>query len=222
MFDLYTWTTPNGWKVSIALEELGLPYEVHPIDIGAGDQKTPSFLALNPNGRIPVLRDRQTGQVIFESGAILLYLAERAGALLGDDATTRWQAIQWTFFQMAGVGPMLGQANVFSRYAPEKLPWAIDRYRNESRRLLEVLDGRLARSRYLAGESYTIADIATYPWTHFAWYSGVSSEGLTHLARWDAEISARPAVQRGLAVPHALDLSPDRADEVAEVGRTLV
>jgi len=222
MIDLYTWTTPNGWKASIALEELGLAYEVHPTDIGAGDQHTEAYKALNPNGRIPVIHDRQTGQTVFESGAILLYLAEKTGRLLGETTADRWQAIQWTFFQMAGIGPMFGQATVFSRYAPEKLPWAIERYRKEGRRLLEVLDGQLANHRYIAGEHYTIADIATFPWTHHAWYSGIDASGLEHLARWDAEIAARPAVQRGLQVPHPMNATPDNADEVAAVGKTLV
>lgn len=187
-----------------------------------GDQKDPAYVALNPNARIPTLVDRKAGQTIFESGAILLYLAEKTGRLLGDDDATRWRAIQWTFFQMAGVGPMMGQANVFARYAPERIPWAIERYRNESRRLLEVLDRRLGEAPYLAGDAYTIADIATFSWTHFAWYSGVPVDGLDHLARWDAQIAARPAVRRGLDVPHPMNVAPEQAEEIAKMGRKLV
>lgn len=199
--DLYTSPTPNGYKISIALEELGLPYRVIPIDLGAKDQKKPDFLALNPNGRIPVIVDREAGDFpVFESGAILLYLAEKTGKLLPADAKGRSIAIQWLMFQMGGVGPMMGQANVFFRYFPEKLQPAIDRYQNESRRLFEVLNTRLEQAEYLAGD-YSIADIATWPWVRIHDWAGVSAEGLPHLARWLKAIADRPAAQRGLLVP---------------------
>lgn len=199
--DLYTSPTPNGYKVSIALEELGLPYKVHAIDLGAKDQKKPEFLARNPNGRIPVIVDRAAGDfAVFESGAILIYLAEKTGKLLPTDAKGRSVALQWLMFQMGGVGPMMGQANVFFRYFPEKIQPAIDRYQNESRRLLEVLNTRLEQVEYLAGE-YSIADIATWPWARIHDWAGVSAEGLPHLARWMKAIADRPAAQRGIAVP---------------------
>jgi GST-like protein len=202
MIELFTAATPNGHKVSICLEELGLAYEVRPIDLRAGEQKEDWFLAINPNGRIPAIIDREAGATpIFESGAIMLYLAEKTNKLLGADEADRWRAIQWLMFQMGGVGPMMGQANVFSRYAPEKIPYAIERYQRESRRLFEVLDRRLADSVYLAGESYTIADIANFAWVRTHEWSGASVEGLEHLGRWLAELGERPAVQRGLAVP---------------------
>ncbi|HSK00882.1 MAG TPA: glutathione S-transferase N-terminal domain-containing protein, partial [Kofleriaceae bacterium] len=163
MIDLYTAGTPNGHKISIALEELALPYTVHAINLGAREQKRPEFLALNPNGRIPVIVDRDAGDlVVFESGAILIYLAEKTGRLLPVEPKERSLVMQWLMFQMGSIGPMMGQANVFFRYFPEKLPAAIQRYQNESRRLFEVLDGRLANVEYLAG-AYSIADIATWP-----------------------------------------------------------
>ncbi|VXC33295.1 Disulfide-bond oxidoreductase YfcG [Pseudomonas sp. 8AS] len=198
MIDLYTAATPNGHKVSIALEELGLPYRVHALSFDKQEQKTPEFLRINPNGRIPAIVD--DGFAVFESGAILIYLAERAGQLLPADAKGRSRAIQWLMFQMGGVGPMQGQANVFFRYFPEKLQGAIDRYQHETRRLYEVLDTRLGEAEYLAGD-YSIADIATFPWVRVHDWAGVSLEGLVHLQRWLAAIEARPAVQRGLQVP---------------------
>jgi glutathione S-transferase len=202
MIDLYTANTPNGWKASVALEVLGLPYTVHALDLSTNVQKQPAFLAINPNGRIPAIVDHDNDDhVVFESGAILLYLAERAGKLLGDDAATRSRAIQWLMFQMGGVGPMMGQANVFNRYAPERIPYAIERYQRESRRLFEVLDGQLAKTPYLAGPAFTIADIANACWVRIHAWSGVDVEGLEHLQRWLADFEARPAVQRGLAVP---------------------
>ena len=207
--DLYTSPTPNGHKISIALEELGLPYQVHAIDLGAKDQKKPEFLALNPNGRIPVIVDREAGNFpVFESGAILIYLAEKTGKLLPSDAKGRSVALQWLMFQMGGVGPMMGQANVFFRYFPEKIQPAIERYQNESRRLLEVLDTRLAQAEYLAGD-YSIADIATWPWARTHEWSGVSIDGLPHLARWLKAIADRPAVQRGLLVPPRQSEAPN-------------
>jgi GSH-dependent disulfide-bond oxidoreductase len=200
--DLYTEATPNGHKVSIALEELELPYRVHRVNLRAREQRQDWFLALNPNGRIPVIVDRAAGDfVVFESGAILIYLAEKAGALLPADPRGRSLTLQWLMFQMGGLGPMMGQANVFYRYAPEKIPYAIGRYQRETRRLLEVLDRRLGESRYLAGDHYTIADIASFAWARTYGWSGVCIEGLNHLQRWLDAIAVRPAVSRGLAVP---------------------
>jgi glutathione S-transferase len=221
MIDLYTAPTPNGWKVSIALEELGLAYTVHPIRLDQLEQKQPWFLALNPNGRIPAIVDRANGDfAVFESGAILLYLAERTGKLLPADPKARSVAIQWLMFQMSGVGPMQGQANVFFRYAPEKIQYAIDRYQNETRRLYEVLDRRLGEAEYLAGE-YSIADIATWPWISIHSWAGVSLDGLGNLARWLETVGKRPAVQRGRAVP-APPATAAQAEEVVQSGRKML
>ncbi len=205
MIDLYTAATPNGYKASIALEELELPRTVHPIDLSKLEQKEEWFLKLNPNGRIPVIVDRENDDhVVFESGAILLYLAEKTGRLLPSDPAARSQVIQWLMFQMGGIGPMQGQANVFYRYAPEPIPYAIERYQNETRRLYEVLDRRLAGRDYLVGD-YSIADIASFTWVSTHEWSGVSLDGLGHVRRWLERIEARPAVQRGLAVPEPRD-----------------
>jgi glutathione S-transferase len=201
MIDLYTAATPNGWKVSITLEELELPYELQAIDLSPGEQKQPAFTAINPNGRIPAIVDRDAGGfAVFESGAIMIYLAEKAGRLLPTDPKGRSRVLQWLMFQMGGLGPMMGQANVFTRYFPEKIPAAIDRYRRESRRLLEVLDGHLAGHEYLAGD-YSIADIANWSWAHIHDWPGVGIDGLDHLQRWMAAIAVRPAVQAGVARP---------------------
>ena len=201
MFDLYTAATPNGYKISILLEELGLPYEAHPLALAAGEQKQDWFLAISPNGRIPAIVDRANGEfAVFESGAIMLYLAEQTGRLIPADAKGRSLVVQWLMFQMGGLGPMMGQANVFARYFPEHIPAAIDRYRRESRRLLEVLDRRLADHEWLAGDS-SIADIANFAWARIHEWPGVAIDGLDHLARWLEAFAARPAVQRGLAVP---------------------
>jgi glutathione S-transferase len=206
MIDLYTSETPNGWKISITLEELGIPYTVHALALSKNEQKAPEYLQINPNGRIPTIVDRDNGDfAVFESGAIMIYLAERTGKLLPKDVKGRSRVIQWLMFQMAGVGPMMGQANVFLRYAPEQIPYAIERYQREVRRLLEVLNARLENNEFLAGE-YSIADIAHWSWVSgYAW-SGVTIDGLTHLERWLGAISARPAVQRGRAVPPPADL----------------
>jgi glutathione S-transferase/GST-like protein len=206
MLTLFTADTPNGWKVSIALEELGLPYEVRALDLTAGEQKEPWFLTINPNGRIPAIDDH--GVRVFESGAILIHLAEKAGALLPAGGQARADALSWLMFQMGGVGPMMGQANVFFRYFPEKIQPAIDRYQREVRRLFEVLDRRLGQAEWLAGD-YSIADIANWSWTHTHEWSGVDASGLDHLARWDAAMRARPAVQRGRAVPGRQDATPE-------------
>src|ERR1700745_3768527 len=181
MIDLYTAPTPNGWKVSILLEELGMPYTVRPIHLQDGEQKEPWYLKLNPNGRIPTIVDHDNGQfAVFESGAILIYLAEKTGRLMPTDVKGRSLVIQWLMFQMGGVGPMMGQANVFYRYLPEKIPVAIDRYQHESRRLLEGVDPRLADREWLAGD-YSIADIANWAWVRTHKWSGVSTDGLAHL-----------------------------------------
>lgn len=201
MIDLYTAATPNGYKVSIALEELGLHYQVHELSFDLQQQKSPEFLKINPNGRIPAIVDRDNDNfAVFESGAILYYLAEKTGKLLPDNAKGRSVALQWLMFQMGGVGPMQGQANVFYRYFPEKIPAAITRYQNETRRLYEVLNSRLEAVEYLAGE-YSIADIATYPWVAIHDWSGVSVDGLPALQRWMDAIAERPAVQKGLRTP---------------------
>ncbi len=221
MIELYTAATPNGYKASVALEELGLPYSVHPIDLGAGEQKQDWFLKINPNGRIPAIVDRGYDDfAVFESGAILVYLAEKTGDLMPADERGRSRTMQWLMFQMGGVGPMMGQANVFYRYWQEKIPPVIARYQNESRRLLEVLDGRLAESRYLAGDDYTIADIANWAWARTHDWSGVPVEGLEHLQRWLSEIADRPAVQRGVRVPRREEAIESRdADKSEELIR---
>ena len=199
MIELYTWPTPNGWKVSIALEEMGLPYVVHPVDIMASEQKRPEFLRLNPNGRIPVIVDTDEDLTVFESGAILIYLGEKSGQLLPRDVRGRSAAIEWLMFQMSGIGPMMGQSNIFSRYFPEKIPAAIERFQSEVRRLFGVLDGQLATTEYLAGD-YSIADIANWSWVCVHFWAGVPVEEFKHLQRWLAAIEARPAVQAGVNV----------------------
>ena len=201
MIDLYSSATPNGRKISIMLEEIGLDYTLHHINLGQLEQKRPEFLAMNPNGRIPVIVDRDNDDfVVFESGAIMLYLAEKTGMLLPREEKARSRVIQWLMFQMGGLGPMMGQANVFFRYAEEKITYAIERYQKETRRLLEVLDTRLADNEYLAGD-YSIADIANFSWARTASWSGVESRDLKNLSRWIKAIKVRPAVQRGLEVP---------------------
>ena len=201
MIELYTSPTPNGYKVSIMLEETGMDYSVHPIDLGKGEQKSPEFLAMNPNGRIPVIVDHENDDfVVFESGAILIYLAEKCGQLLPREGKMRSQVLQWLMFQMGGVGPMMGQANVFFRYFPEKIPAAINRYQHEGRRLLSVLDGQLAGRQYLCGE-YSIADIATWPWAVTHEWSGIDVGGLDNLQAWLERMAQRPAVVRGRKIP---------------------
>ena len=201
MIKLYTSSTPNGWKASVALEELNLPYDVHPISLSKGDQKQEWFLKINPNGRIPAIVDTDEGDfAVFESGAILIYLAEKTGKLMPKDVKGRSLVIQWLMFQMGGIGPMMGQANVFYRYWGEKLQPVIDRYQHESRRLFEVLNTRLADNEYLAGD-YSIADIANWCWVRTHPWSGVPVEGLDHLQRWIDKIAERPAVQKGVKVP---------------------
>ena len=221
MIELYTSPTPNGWKVSIALEELALPYTVHSIALQQLEQKEDWYLKLNPNGRIPTIVDKDAGNfAVFESGAILLYLAEKTGKLMPLDAKGRSLVVQWLMFQMGGIGPMMGQANVFFRYAPEKIPFAIERYHRESRRLFEVLNTRLAEHEYLAGD-YSIADIANWSWVHIYPWPGVSVDGLDHLQRWLAAVGGRPAVQRGRAIP-AMPQAPHSEELVKSAQKILV
>ena len=206
MIDLYTWSTPNGRKVSIMLDEVGLPYEVHPVNLRKREQFTPEYLSINPNNKIPAIIDRDGPDgrpfTLFESGAILMYLAEKTGKLMPQEIRGRYEVIQWLMFQMGGIGPMLGQAHHFLRSAPEKVPYAIERYCKETRRFYSVLDKRLAAVPFLA-DDYSIADIATYPWVaRYEWHE-VSLEEFVHVKRWFDEISSRPAVQRGMQVPKA-------------------
>jgi GST-like protein len=221
VIELFTAPTPNGWKASIMLEEVCLPYQVRPIALGELEQKQDWFLKINPNGRIPAIVDHDAGDFpVFESGAILVYLAEKTGQLLPKDPKGRSIALQWLMFQMSGVGPMQGQANVFFRYAPEKIPFAIERYQKETRRLYEVLDRRLGESEYLAGD-YSIADVATWPWVSLHGWAGVEVAGLANLERWLAAVGARPAVVRGRAVPTP---PGERADpeQIAKAGAKLL
>lgn len=201
MIDLYTAATPNGYKASIALEELELPYQLHALNLGAGEQKQPEFLRISPNGRIPAIVDREAGDFpVFESGAILVYLAEKTGRLLPTEAKKRSQVMQWLMFQMGGIGPMMGQANVFFRYFDEKLPPVIARYQNESKRLFTVLEGRLKDREYLTDE-FSIADIANWAWVRSHNWSGVEIDDLPNLQRWVNGMYERPACQRGIEVP---------------------
>ena len=204
MIELWSWPTPNGQKVHIALEELGLEYRVVPVDIGSGEQFSPAFLALTPNHRIPAIVDADGpgGRELrlFESGAILVYLAEKSGRLLPADSVARYAALQWLMFQMGGVGPMFGQYNHFASYAPERLPYAVERYANEVRRLHRVLEKRLTDSAFLADGDYGIADIATFPWVTAPEKRGIDLADYPAVRRWHDAIAARPAVQRGMAV----------------------
>jgi glutathione S-transferase len=216
VIDLYTWTTPNGRKVSIALEEMGLAYDVHAVPLRSGAQKTPAFLAINPNGRIPAIVDREAEDfAVFESGAILIYLAEKSGRFLPAETKARSVVLQWLMWQMGGLGPMHGQANVFNRYFPERLPTVIKRYQDETRRLLEVMDRRLGDAPFLAGD-YSIADMACFPWVMQHDWAGVAIDDLTNLRRWLDALGARPAVRRGMDVP-----SPQAQPDL-ETGRVLV
>ncbi len=225
MIDLYTSPTPNGWKVSITLEELEIPYAVKPIRLDKLEQKEDWFLALNPNGRIPVIVDRDNDDfAVFESGAIMIYLAEKVGRLLPTERRARARVIEWLMFQMGGIGPMMGQANVFFRYFPEKIQPAIDRYQNESRRLYEVLDMRLAESEWLADE-FSIADIANWCWVRTHSWSGVSLDGLDHVERWMSALQQRPALLRGIEVPVSReDIVDDKeaTENFVEKARTML
>ncbi len=211
MIELYTAATPNGWKVSIALAEMKLDYEVRRIVLSDLEQKQQWYLKINPNGRIPTIVDKDNDDfAVFESGAILVYLAEKTSLFMPSDVKGRSIVMQWLMFQMGGIGPMQGQANVFYRYAPEKIEYAINRYQNETRRLYEVLDKRLQDNEYLAGD-YSIADMATWSWAQGYEWGGISIEGLDNFKRWLDTVSERPAVKLGKAVPEPIDL--DTADE---------
>jgi GSH-dependent disulfide-bond oxidoreductase len=204
MLDVYSWPTPNGHKVHIMLEECGLPYRAIPVNIGAGDQFKPAFLKISPNNKIPAITDPRgpdgKPMSLFESGAILVYLAAKTGKFLPPGDRAKFEVLQWVMFQMGSVGPMLGQAHHFRMYAPEKLDYAINRYTNESRRIYGVIDRRLAESRYLGGGEYSIADIATFPWLRSWQNQGIVLDEYPYLHKWFDEIAARPAVQRGVKV----------------------
>lgn len=219
MIELLTAPTPNGHKVSIMLEETGLPYRVKLIDLGAREQKEPDFLALNPNGRIPVIIDREADDfAVFESGAILVYLAEKSGRFLPTDARGRSRVLQWLMFQMGGVGPMQGQAHVFLRYAPERIPFAIARYQKETKRLYKVLDQRLSQAPYLADE-LSIADFATYPWVKSHPWAQVAIDDLPHLQAWLARLDGRPGVAKGMETPPRSMVS---SDQVKDIGKRIM
>ncbi len=223
MIELFTAATPNGYKVSIMLEETGLPYTVRHLKLEELEQKQAWYLALNPNGRIPTIVDHDNrGFTVFESGAILLYLAEKTGRFLPGNAVRRSEAIQWLMFQMGGLGPMQGQAHVFYRYAPERIPYAIERYQSETLRLYEVLNHRLRDNEYLADE-LSIADFATYPWVRSHNWAGVCIDELPDLQRWLRSMRARPGVQRGLDVPvKRTTIDKQSADQRAELGRRII
>ncbi|MCH2169767.1 glutathione S-transferase N-terminal domain-containing protein [Myxococcota bacterium] len=221
MIDLYTAPTPNGWKASVTLEELEIPYESKFVNLSKDEQKQEWFLEINPNGRIPAMVDHDAGDLrVFESGAIMIYLAEKAGRLLPTDAAGRAEVLSWLMFQMGGIGPMMGQANVFYRYFPEKLQPAIDRYQNESRRLFEVLEHGLRDKEWLAGD-YSIADIANWCWVRTHEWSGVSIEGLENLQGWMQRIRARPGSDRGVKVPFELPKAAQQ-ENVVETAKTIV
>jgi GST-like protein len=217
MIELYTAATPNGRKVSIMLEEVGLNFTIHAIDMAEQDQKKPEFLAMNPNGKIPVIVDRENDDfVVFESGAILIYLAEKTGQLLPGEIKAKSRVIQWLMFQMGGLGPIMGQANVFFRYFPENIPAAINRYHHEGRRLLTVLDTQLAGRDYICDE-YSIADIASWSWAIGHEWSGIDISGLDKLKAWLDRLAERPAVQRGRDVPKRAT-----AAEVKKTGENII
>ncbi len=201
MIDFYTWSTPNGRKVSILLEELGLAYDVHPIDIGKDEQFAPDFLKISPNNKIPAIVDRETGMSLFESGAIMIYLADKTGRFLPRAGEARYRVLEWLMWQMGGFGPMLGQAHHFLKYNPGKAPYAEERYGSEAKRLYGVLDRRLTDSEFVAGD-YSIADMAIWPWaTRFDW-QGIDLSAYPNVRRWYLAMAAREAVQRGYQVPN--------------------
>ena len=218
MIELFTAATPNGWKISIALEEMSLPYTLRTLSLSTLEQKEEWFLKINPNGRIPAIVDHDNGDfAVFESGAILIYLAEKSGKLLPTEPKARSRVLQWLMFQMGGVGPMMGQANVFFRYAPEKIPYAIERYQREVRRLFEVMERQLSNNEYIAGGEYSIADIALWSWIAGYGWSGVNVDGLPQFKRWMDLIGARPAAQKGRNIP-----PPSDPSKVAESGRRIL
>ena len=200
MIDLYTFTTPNGRKASIMLEEVGLPYNVHKIDITKNEQFTPEYIAINPNSKIPVIVDQDTGITVFESGAILIYLAEKTGKFLPTEQKQRFQVLEWLMLQMGSVGPMFGQLNHFRKFAPEKIEYAINRYEKETLRLYSVLDRQLTDNEFICGD-YSIADMATYPWVAIYEFQGLTLDNHPNLKRWVEMLQQRPAVQSGMAVP---------------------
>ena len=226
MIELYTSPTPNGYKISVALEELDIPYNVHVVNLQSGDQKKPEFLELNPNGRIPVIVDTDNDNLsIMESGAQLIYLAEKAGKLLPTETVARSKVIQWLMFQMGGIGPMMGQANVFYRYWPgEKIQPAIDRYQNEGRRLFEVLETRLKDNEYLA-DDFSIADIANWCWVRIYKWSGINIDGLDGLQRWMNMMEERPACKKGVSVPIdivAMMRNMKNTDDLKDTGSKII
>ena len=214
MIELYTAATPNGWKISIMLEEIGLDYKVFPINLANKEQKTEQFLSMNPNGKIPVIRDTQTNQVVFESGAILIYLAEKSGQLFPSD--NKYEILQWLMFQVGGIGPMMGQANVFVRYFPEKIPAVIDRYQNEVKRLFKVMDKHLSTREYLAGK-YSIADIANWSWVHIAYWAKIELQEFPYLNAWVERIAQRPAVIKGINIPEK-----PNAETIKKAGQKII
>lgn len=222
MIDLYTSNTPNGYKVSIMLEELNLPYNVIAIDLVKKEQKKAKYLKLNPNGRIPIIVDRENKNfVVFESGAILIYLAEKTGMLLPKKPEKRSLVFQWLMFQMGGIGPMQGQAHVFYRYAPEKIEYAINRYQKETLRLYQVLNNKLRDNEYLA-DDFSIADIATWPWVRRHQWAGVDIENLIFLRRWMENLGNRPAFKKGIEVPFKMDRSNISAENVIKIGEKIL
>ena len=222
MIDLYTSNTPNGYKVSIMLEELKLPYNVIAVDLVKKEQKKAEYLKLNPNGRIPTIVDRENENfVVFESGAILIYLAEKTGQLLPEQPEKRSKVLQWLMFQMGGIGPMQGQAHVFYRYAPEKIEYAINRYQKETLRLYQVLDNQLKNKEYLA-DDFSIADIATWPWVRRHRWAGIEIKKFFNLRRWMGNLENRPAFQKGIEVPFKLDRSKISQENVIKMGEKIL
>lgn len=219
MIELYTWPTPNGQKVHIALEEMGIDYRAHPVDITRGEQFEPEFLRISPNNRIPAIVDRdrpdEDGFPLFESGAILIYLAERSGQYFPEDPVARYRTLEWLMFQMGNVGPMFGQCGHFVKFAPERVDYGIDRYSREVRRLLRVLDARLEQAEWLAGDAYTIADMATYPWIRSATTLGVDLRDYAAVHRWVGAVGERPAVGRGMALLQDQAVAPEDLDHDA-------
>ncbi len=225
MIDLHYWPTPNGHKVTLFLEEAGLEYRIHPVDIGKGAQFEPDFLAISPNNKMPAIVDHAPAdggapQGVFESGAILLYLAEKTGRFLPADARGRTATLEWLFWQMAGLGPMTGQYGHFNVYAPEPIPYAIERYTREALRLLGVLDGRLAGRAFIAGDDYTIADMAAYPWINVYDKAPLDLEPFPEVRRWQAAIAARPATQRAYAL--SKQVNPDAGKPMSEEEKALL
>ncbi len=217
MLDFYTAPTPNGYKVSIALEEMGLNYKLHVVDLRSGEQHSDAYLKINSNGKIPAIIDDENSQFnLSESGAILVYLAEKSGLFYGKDSQSRYRALQWLMFQMSALGPMMGQANVFFRYMEEKIPTAITRYHNEVKRLFGVMDQQLAEHEYIAGE-YSIADMACYPWVSIHDWSGVALDDHAHLQRWFKQVGERPAVLKAMQLPPSID-----RDEIINSARNII